>query len=112
MSLQWMGEVTTTRMKATGQSKQGWYSCSLRGYTEWEHPPIKEEVATTNCRPKYANIDMEMLESRLRDMFSASDEEGKGYLSRQQATAVVNNVAAETHFTDPIHGLWHIVLSI
>ena len=50
----WMGEVTTTRMKATGQSKQGWYSCSLRGYTEWEHPPIKEEVATTNCRPKYA----------------------------------------------------------
>ena len=50
----WFGEVQTNRMKATGQSKQGWYSCSLRSYTEWEHPPIKTEVATSECRPKFA----------------------------------------------------------
>jgi hypothetical protein len=31
---------------------QGWYSCSLRAYTEWEHPPIKPETAT-ECRPKF-----------------------------------------------------------
>ena len=50
----WFGEVLSQRMKATGQSKQGWYSCSLRAYTEWEHPPIQPDIATTECRPKYA----------------------------------------------------------
>jgi sugar lactone lactonase YvrE len=50
----WFGQVQTQRMKATGQSKQGWYSCSQRAYTEWEHPPIKPAVATSECRPKFA----------------------------------------------------------
>ena len=33
-------------------------------------------------------------------MFNAADEEGKGYLSRAQATGVVQNVAAELSFSE------------
>ena len=59
-----------------------------------------QNTETSSSNNNNNTIDMEMLESRLRDMFSASDEEGKGYLSRQQATAVVNNVAAELSFNE------------
>jgi Ca2+-binding EF-hand superfamily protein len=41
---------------------------------------------------------MEMLESQIVDMFNAADEEGKGYLSRAQATTVVTNLAAQLSF--------------
>ena len=33
-------------------------------------------------------------------MFTAADAEGKGYLTRAQATSVVGNVAGELSFTD------------
>jgi hypothetical protein len=45
-------------------------------------------------------IDMASLEARIIDMFNAADEEGKGYLSRAQATGVVQNVASELSFSE------------
>jgi Ca2+-binding EF-hand superfamily protein len=42
---------------------------------------------------------MESLNSRIADMFNAADEEGKGYLTRAQATAIVENVAGELQFS-------------
>ena len=40
------------------------------------------------------------MEARIIDMFNAADEEGKGYLSRAQATGVVQNVASELSFSE------------
>ena len=45
-------------------------------------------------------IDMENLEMRIGQMFDSADVEGKGYLSRAQATAVVRNMAGELSFSE------------
>ena len=47
-----------------------------------------------------AEIDIASLEARISEMFTAADAEGKGYLTRAQATSVVGNVAGELSFTD------------
>ncbi len=47
-----------------------------------------------------SEIDIESLEARIGEMFAAADDEGKGYLTREQATSVVSNVAMELTFTD------------
>lgn len=44
-------------------------------------------------------FDIESLQSRIIDQFNAADEEGKGYLTRSQATLVVEKVASELKFT-------------
>lgn len=48
----------------------------------------------------HKDIDMESLEIRIGEMFDAADTEQKGYLSREQATSIVRNVATELSFTE------------
>ena len=48
----------------------------------------------------HPTINMDDLEGRITDMFLANDAEGKGYLTRAQATTVVTNVAGELNFSE------------